>query len=271
MRILRPAIAGLALLVAQLSWAQGWLVTPARHEMLVRPGETSTYVVRLEREAVRGTPPGSVRFSGTPGDWDISRTGEVILGPAQSMPLSACGWLAFSPASFTLPPAGLQQIRVSVSVPPETPPGVYRAGLFFEEHSVVPPRQGAGGQMVIRYRLSSLIYVMVPKLERKFALHDIEVRPAPDGGWSVRAVFDNPGTLHLRPEHWVEVRDPNGQLLLRTDPLPTMVVLPGHQLEVELAVRKPLPPAERYEFRYLVDAARELPLQARTLSWIPTK
>lgn len=264
MRICRAG--PLLLLAVQMSWAQGWLATPARHEMLVPPGKSSTFVVRLEREAIRGVAPEPVRFTVAPGDWDISRSGEVILAPPQSLPESANAWMIFSPAEFTLPPGGVQQVRVTISVPQEMPPGVYRAGLFFEEHSPLPPQQGVPRRVVIRYRMSTLIYVMVPPLQKKIAVHDVEVKGSTEGGLSVRAVLQNLGTVHLRPQHWVELRDGEGKLLLRTDSLPTMVVLPGRELEVELHLPKELPRVSSYQIRYLVDAGRDLPLQSTTLS-----
>lgn len=258
----------LLLLVAQLGWAQGWLVAPARQELLVSRGESRTFVVRLEREAVRGVPREPVRFTVAPGDWDISRSGEVILAPAQSLPASANAWMMFSPAECTLPPGGSQQVRVTISVPREMPPGVYRAGLFFEEHSTLPPQQGVPRRVVIRYRMSTLIYVVVPPLEKKITVRDVEVKGSAEAGLVIRAVLENRGTVHLRPQHWAEVRDGEGKLLVRTDPLPTMVVLPGRELEVELPLPRDLPRAPSYQIRYLVDAGRDLPLQSTTVSMV---
>jgi hypothetical protein len=270
--LLRIQCAGfLVLLAAQAGWAQGWLVTPARQELLVRPGETRTYVVRLEREALQGSSPEPVRFTAAPGDWDINRAGDVQLAPAQSLPQSACGWMTYSPAGFSLAPGGRRQVRVSISVPPETPPGVYRAGLFFEEHSVLPPRSDQASRLAIRYRMSSLIYVMVPPLEKKVAVREVEMTGLAAGGLVLRAVLDNLGIAHLRPQHWVEVRDAAGQLLLRTEPTPTMVLLPGRELEVQLRIPQELPGSGPFQVRYLVDVGRDLPLQVTRLNVVASQ
>jgi len=255
------------LLVCQAAGAQGWLVAPARQELTLRPGESETFVVRLEREQAK-TSAGPVRFSVSPSDWDVTREGEVVLAPPQSSLESANGWVLFSPASFVLPAGGMQQIRVTVTVPLEMLPGVYRAGLFFEEQSTIPPQAEQTKRVVFRYRLSTLIYVMVPPLDKKVAVRDVEAKENSNGTVTIRALLANSGTMHLRPQQWVEVRDERGDTLLKTEPKPTMVLLPGHELVVELPLPQPLPRRVSYQIRYLVDAAPGLPLQSTILTLV---
>ncbi len=246
--------------------AQGWVVSPSREELVVRPGETKTIVVRVERDAAPGEQAVPVRFTATPGDWDISRQGEVMLLPSESTPESANGWINFTPASFTLNPGAVASVRVSVTVPKETAAGLYRGGLFFEEHSVVPPAAAGAKRMVLRYRLSSLLYVQVPTLTRQFEIRSVEVKGDAEKGWLVFAVLENKGTQHLRPQHWVEVKDAAGAVVFKTEPKPTMPLLPAHQLEVALAFPKGFSPSPGLQVRYLVDAGKDLPLQATTLT-----
>jgi len=188
-----------------------------------------------------------------------------VLAAPSSLPDSACGWTTFSPTDFTLEPGATGQVRVSVSVPAEVPAGEYRLGLFFEEHSVVPPQVGTTRRLVLRYRLSTLVYVMVPRLERKLLVREVEATDV-SGTLSLHAVLENAGSMHLRPETWVEVLDAEGRLLLRTEPHPTMVLLPGRSLDVETDLTEPPPPARPVRIRYLVDVGRDLPLQATSLS-----
>ncbi len=249
-----------------LALAQGWVVSPSRMELEMRPGETKTFVVRVERDPLSGRSQDSVRFTAAPGDWDISRQGEVMLLPSESTPESANAWLNFTPASFLLTPGGVGNVRVSVTVLAETPPGLYRAGLFFEEHSVVPPADAGSKRMVLRYRLSTLIYVMVPSLTRKVEIRSVECKRETDGDWAVIAVLGNAGTQHIRPLHWVEVKDAAGAVVLKTKAEPTMPLLPTHMLEVKVRLPKGFAPAPGQQVRYLVDPGKDLPLLATTVT-----
>ena len=249
--------------------AQGWQVSPARQEIRVAPGESRTFPVRIEREAQPEAPGETIRFTIAPGDWDIGRRGEMLLYPPQTTADSACDWATFSPTGFTLAPGAAADVRVTISVPPGTTPGLRRLGLFFEEHSPVPPAGPESRRLVIRYRLSTLVYVVVPEPDKQFALGSVSVERAAAGDVLVHAVLRNPGALHLRPTHWVEVRDGAGKTLLRTEATPTMVLLPGRELEVDLRA----PSGDRSEgpvqIRYVVDPGENLALQAATAQLDP--
>jgi hypothetical protein len=244
--------------------AQGWQVSPARQEIRVAPGESRTFPVRIEREAQPDAPEEAIRFTIAPGDWDIGRGGEMLLYPPQTVADSACDWVTFSPTEFTLKPGTAADVRVTISVPSGTAPGLHRLGLFFEEHSPVPPAGPQSRRLVIRYRLSTLIYVVVPEPERQFTLGAVNVERDAAGDVLVRAVLKNPGALHLRPTHWLEVRDAAGKTLLRTEATPTMVLLPGRELAVALRAPSGDRPSEPVQVRYVVDPGDNLALQAAT-------
>jgi hypothetical protein len=244
--------------------AQGWQVSPARQEIRVAPGESRTFPVRIEREVRPDAPDEAVRFTIAPGDWDIGREGEMLLYPPQTMADSACDWATFSPTEFTLQPGAAADVRVTVTVPEGTAPVLHRLGLFFEEHSPVPPAGPETRRLVIRYRLSTLVYVVVPDPGRQFELGGVRVERVDGGEVLVRAVLKNPGALHLRPTHWIEVRDAAGKTLLRTEATPTMVLLPGRELDVTLRAPSGDRPAEPVQIRYVVDPGDNLALQAAT-------
>lgn len=256
-----------ALLAPATVLPQGWQVSPARHEVLVRPGESQTFAIRVERDP--SPMKGPVRFTGTPRDWDLNRAGETMEAAANTMPDSANAWMTFTPAVFDLQAQAYNWVRVTISVPRETTPGVYRAALFFEEHSAVPQAAEGMRRMVLRYRLSSLIYVVVPKVEKKLEVQNVEVSGSADEGLTLKAVLDNVGTMHLRPQHWVEVSDSTGKVLFKLEPKSTMPVLGKHQLEVSLVIPKgQLPPSTSYSVRYFVDADKELPIKATSVALV---
>jgi len=258
------AAATLLATAASPSLSQGWQVSPARQEIRVAAGESRTFPVRVEREAQLGAPDDEIRFTIAPGDWDIGRQGEMLLYPPQTMADSACEWATFSPTEFRLKPGAAADMRVTISVPPGTQPGLHRLGLFFEEHSPVPPAGPETRRLVIRYRLSTLVYVVVPEPEPRFALGAVDVETEATGNVLVHAVLRNPGALHLRPMHWIEVRDAAGKTLLRTEATPTMVLLPGRELEVALRAPAGERPGEPLQIRYVVDPGENLALQAAT-------
>lgn len=248
--------------------AQGWQVSPVRHELTIPPGQSQTFAIRVEREAGNAAEP--VRFTATPRDWDLTRAGESVEANAGTLPESATGWMSFTPAVFNLKAGEYAWIRVTISVPKEAAAGVYRAGLFFEEHSAVPQSDAATRRMVLRYRLSTLIYVIVPRVEKSLEVHDLLATDSAAEGLRFTAVLENTGTVHLRPQHWIEVFDPHGKQLLKLEPVPTMVVLPKRQLAVAIQVPKEkLPASSSYTVKYFVDGDRELPLKATTVSLIP--
>lgn len=257
----------LAAFLAPALSAQGWQVSPARQEITIGPGQSRTFAIRVERESVGGI--GEVRFTATPRDWDLSRSGEVQEAAAATTPNSANGWMTFTPAVFNLQADGYALVRVTLSVPAETAPGVYRAALFFEEHSIVPPASQDTRRMVLRYRLSTLMYIIVPKIEKKLDVQDVLVSGSGAEGLTLTAVLNNTGTVHLRPKHWVEIADASGNVFAKLEPRPTMPVLPSHQLEVSVQVPKDLlRPSPSYTVRYFVDADRELPLKASSVNVI---
>ncbi len=254
-------------LVASSALAQGWQVSPARHEITLGPGQSQTFAIRVEREA--GDSKEAVRFTATPRDWDLTRGGETVEAAAGTLAESATNWITFTPAVFPLKAGEYAWIRVTVSVPKETAAGVYRGALFFEEHSAVPQASETTRRMVLRYRLSTLIYVIVPKVEKKLDVHNLQVTGSAEEGLNFTAVLENSGSVHLRPQHWIEVTDSAGKVLVKFDPAPTMVVLPRHQLEVALRVPKErMQPASSYTVKYFVDAGRDLPLKATTVSLV---
>jgi hypothetical protein len=257
-------VTGLLASWATAAGAQGWQVSPARQEIRVAAGASRTFPVRIERETQPDAPGEAIRFTIAPGDWDIGRSGEMLLYPPRTMADSACDWATFSPTEFTLKPGAAADVRVTISVPPGTAPGLHRLGLFFEEHAPVPPAGPESRRLVIRYRLSTLVYVVVPEPEKQFALGSVSVERAAAGDVVVHAVLRNPGALHLRPTHWIEVRDAAGRTLLRTEATPTMVLLPGRELEVDLRAPSGDRPEGPVQIRYVVDPGEDLALQAAT-------
>jgi hypothetical protein len=245
--------------------AQGWQVSPARQEVTIAAGQSLTFAIRVEREASGTSLP--VRFTATPRDWDLNRTGETIEAAAGTKPFSANSWMTFTPAVFEVQPASHAWVRVTVSVPPGTTGGVYRAALFFEEHSVVPDAAAGMRRMVLRYRLSTLIYVVVPAVSKKVEVKDVAVQGTLTEGLRLTAVLDNTGTMHLRPQHWVEITGVDGAVLFKSEPQPTMALLPGHQLEVALAIpAEKLAPTASFNVRYFVDADKELAVHATAVN-----
>ena len=141
--------------------------------------------------------------------------------------------------------------------------------------------------MMLRYRLSTLLYVIVPPNTRKLAIASLQLvseapapavpqsgtagsSPAPLGPdappkVALRILLRNEGSIHLRPKHWIELRDDAGTVVYKTEPASMFPILPGRErntrinLPVEILLKKQL------QLKYFIDTGVHLPLQVALL------
>ena len=132
-------------------------------------------------------------------------------------------------------------MRLEVTVPPQTPPGGYRAALY-----VTPPAGDAkskeGGAMVfLQGRLALLIYVTVGGAKPDGQIKAWEWRRIPPGKEDSLALqVTNQGNAHLRLAGVVQVVDAQGQ---KYDAIvPGLPVLPRQSQWVPLDFPEKAPP-----------------------------
>src|SRR6185369_9727916 len=123
----------LTIFLAAPAGAADLTLNPARIELEIKAGGERTFALTtsyLKEENQSAFP--NARLVVRYNDWTIKPTGEFVLSPPGSLPRSAAGWLTVSPGEFILTANSTQPIRVTISVPQGTRPGVYYAAIFIE-------------------------------------------------------------------------------------------------------------------------------------------
>src|SRR5580698_8358440 len=120
-----------ALLSPLLAQTPAFSIYPMRVELEVSPGGEKTAAFEI-RAAPSPTPErGRLVVSLT--DWKIREDGSVTYAEPGSTERSASPWIIFSPSALSTEPGRSQLVRITVKVPEDTQPGVYRSGLFIQE------------------------------------------------------------------------------------------------------------------------------------------
>lgn len=178
-------------------------INPGKLEIEVNPGAQKT--VAFEIAGAPAQTPERGRIIVSPTDWGIAEDGSLLFQPPGSEAGSASAWTAFSPSSFTLEAGRMQQVRATVSVPANTPPGVYRTGLFVQERPpATPPLQGTQS-IQVRIRYVFLLYVIVGPVAPHAELVNVDMNTG-DGGIRFICEMKNTGTRHARPIIYWSIR-----------------------------------------------------------------
>jgi hypothetical protein len=173
-------------------------------EVEVNPGTEKT--AAFEIAAASAPVPERGRIMVSPTDWTILEDGSLTFKPpGSSEERSASSWIAFSPSAFTLEASRTQLVRITVTVPEKTPPGVYRTGLFVQERpSAAPPEPGLR-VINVRVRYVFLLYVLVPPISSHAELVNVEADTS-DGPPRLICEMKNTGNRHARPLVYWNIR-----------------------------------------------------------------
>jgi len=243
--------------------AAGLSLSPGRLELEMNPGSERTFPLTAYYEKGEGVQPNArlvVRFN----DWMMKPDGDIILSQPGLLPRSSANWLLVSPSEFLLPVGNSQPIRVTVSVPAGTKPGSYYAAIFIEERTPPPTVNPGEKKVVLRYRLGTILYVLVPNVVRKGDLSSLSA-DAEAGKVVVKSVLKNMGNAHVRPNHQVEIKNAAGETVAETKPEDTPVLLPDSELDLQIELPVKLPPGE-YTLVYKIDFRDEKAVQVGKVS-----
>lgn len=239
---------------AQLSFdvpkEDGIGVAPARFELPILPGTERTVVVNVIYNSASGNAQ-PCRLVATLGDWTILSDGNAEYYKAGTQPNSACSWLTYSPAEMIALPSRIHPIRVTVSVPKDATPGDHLAALFVEARPDNIKLDENRRQVVLRFRMAALFYIMVPKLAKKGSLQDLRAE-ASEQGILVMSTLKNEGNTHLRPLHSVKVLDGSGAVVAEMLESESLPVLRGSEISRPLVIQKLLSPGT-YSIQYRVN------------------
>jgi hypothetical protein len=228
----------------------GIAVAPARFELPMSPGTEKTIVVNViyNSASVNARP---CRLVASLGDWTILSDGNPEYYKAATQPNSACPWLTYSPAEMTAMPGRIHPIRVTISVPKDATPGDHLAALFVESRADNLKLDENRRQVILRFRMAALFYIMVPQLTKKGSLQNLKADVS-EQGIAVTPTLKNEGNSHLRPLHSVKIVDREGQTVAEMPESESLPVLAGSETSRTLVIQKFIPPGT-YSVRYRVN------------------
>lgn len=225
-------------------------VAPARFELPMMPGTERTVVVNVIYNSVSGEAQ-PCRLVASLGDWSILTNGETEYFKAESQPNSACAWLTYSPAEITALPSKIHPIRVTISVPKDATPGDHLAALFVEARPDNLKVDQNRRQVILRFRMAALFYIMVPQLTKKGSLEGLKAG-LNEQGILITPTLKNDGNSHLRPLHSAKVLDSAGTVVAELPETESLPVLADTEMSRTIVIPKSLA-AGSYSVRYRVD------------------
>lgn len=225
-------------------------VAPARFELPMLPGAEKTVVVNVIYNSVSGEAQ-PCRLVASLGDWSILNNGDAEYYKAGTLPNSACSWLTYSPAEMTALPGRIHPIRVTISVPKDATPGDHLAALFVESRPDNLKLDQNRRQVILRFRMAALFYIMVPRLTKRGSLQNLKSEVS-EQGILVTPTLNNEGNSHLRPLHSVKVLDAAGSVAGEIPESESLPVLAGSEMSRPLVIQRTLTPGA-YSVFYRVD------------------
>jgi hypothetical protein len=248
--LLLLVIPALAVAQSDRSSEDGIGIAPTRFELPMMPGTEKTIVVNVIYNSVSGEAE-PCRLVAYLGDWSILKNGDTEFFRAGSQPGSASPWLIYSPGEVTAIPGKVHPIRVTISVPKDAPPGDHLAALFVESRPDNIKLDQSRRQVILRFRMTALFYIMVPQLTRRGSLENLTADQS-ENGIVVTPTLRNSGNSHLRPIHSIRIIDSAGAIVADLPPRESLPVLRDSELSPPLLIEKSLPPGG-YSVRYRVD------------------
>lgn len=228
----------------------GISLAPARFELEMAPGSETTVVVNLDYHTSRADAQ-TYRLVASLNDWDINEKGELGFYKAGARPNSAAPWIIFSPGEVAVQPGQTHSIRVTISVPKDAAPGDHLAALVVEQRPDTIKLNRNVRQMVMRFRMASMIYVTVPRATRRGTLANLQAS-ADAGRVVVTPTLKNEGNSMVRPVSSLKVLDAGGRTVAELPEGESLPVLAGSTLSQALVVEKSLAPGT-YTVKYRVD------------------
>jgi len=225
-------------------------LAPARFEVPMKPGTERTFIVNIiYNSASADAEP--CRLVASPGDWSLDKDGEVEYYKAGTRPDSAAAWMIYTPGEVTAAPGKVHPIRVTISVPKDAAPGDHLAALFVESRPDNIKLDQNRRQVILRFRMAALFYIMVPGLTQRGALEDLSAE-ASENEIVVIPNIKNSGNSHIRPRHSVKILNRENSVVAEMPETESLPVLGNSQLRRPLVIERALAPGV-YTVQYRVD------------------
>lgn len=179
-----------------------FVVGPGRAELEVKPGETITVEISVTNR-ISDNRTFELAVEDISGSDDASRS-VVLLGDAKG-PYTIKDYISFPSTTFTLDLGDRARIPVTISIPPDAPPGgLYGSVLVSTIQVDDDPTPASGTRSPIIARVGTLFFVTVPgTVERSGKTQDLLLTA---GKWwyekgpvEMNIVYENTGSVHLNP------------------------------------------------------------------------
>ena len=236
---------------------------PVRLDVEVNPGTEKTVGFRVQTGSSEVLSRETLIVE--PTDWDIQEDGSVVYAEPGSLRNSASPWVKFSPSAFALIPAMNQLIRITVAVPSNAAPGLYRTGMFVQERAAATTPTFKAPAVILRVRYAFFLFVIVPqaKAQPEFTSFDVDVEGETG---HLRYAMKNSGNLHVRPLLRWAIKNDKGELVGEPGEHPSTVLLGQSSLHELFNFPARLPPGH-YQMAVMVDFRDGEPLQTMSRSF----
>jgi hypothetical protein len=225
-------------------------LAPARFELPMRPGMERTIVVNIIYNSTSAAAQ-PCRLMATLGDWTIQPDGNIEYYKPGTLANSATSWMIYSPGEVTALPGKVHPVRVTISVPQDATPGDHLAALFVESRPDNLKLEQNQKQVILRFRMAALFYIMVPDLTHKGTLENLKAA-TDESGIHIVPTIKNSGNSHIRPVHSVRVVDARGAVVAQLPAAEALPVLASSTLSQALNIDKEIAPGS-YSVVYRVD------------------
>jgi methionine-rich copper-binding protein CopC len=225
-------------------------VSPSRLELVMAPGTERTVVVNTIYNVASADAP-KIRLRAYPGDWNLTKTGQIEFFKPGTQPNSAASWMIYSPAEPVALPGQSSPIRVTITVPKDAAPGDHLAALFIEPRPDNLKLEISRRQMRMSFRMAVIFYIQVPQLTQKPSLQNLRAESNAKG-IVVIPTFKNEGNSHVRPLHYVRLLDSTGSIAAEIAETELLPVLGGSEISMPVVLEKKIP-AGVYSVQYRVN------------------
>lgn len=198
-----------------------------RPELRLMPGEARIFQLTLENT---GDAASSVRVSQL--DFRLDESGDPVDQPPSSLPISNASWVQAA-SQVEVPAASTVTLPVTVRVPQGVAAGTYWSLLLVEPNGATTvdrgaPEQGVRTTVTVNFRFGVTVLTHVGQPQQ----HDLVFRDPElveddlPGGRSLGVTIENPAHFLASSEVWLELYDPQGNLVRRVDG-GTLRIYPG--------------------------------------------
>jgi hypothetical protein len=178
-----------------------FVVGPGRAEIQVQPGQTLVYEISVTNR-ISDNRTFELSVEDIAGSEDANRSVE-LLGQAAG-PHSVKDYISFPENSFTLNLGERARIPVTISLPPNTPPGGYYGSVLVSTVQEEVPEVGQLTRSPIIARVGTLFFITTPgEVNKSGETKSLSLKG--DRWWYERGpmdfsiLFENTGSVHLNP------------------------------------------------------------------------